>query len=120
MCNRPGPAQAILERYGRLLKAVQTGHSADSICIKRIKIFHHHFYVIWMGSRCTIVLCTALLSGFRVSWLRGLIWHITNILYVRIPTTLSPSKTGTAMAVLAVPVMPAQPANPSAHHLDTG
>ena len=37
--------------------------SADQSALRAEKFFHLHFSVVWIGSRSTFALCTALLTG---------------------------------------------------------
>ena len=46
-----------------LAKACVEARSSDRPREARKKIFHLHFSVVWIGSRITFVLCTALLTA---------------------------------------------------------
>jgi len=64
----PAPARAILEWSGHCRRQCIEAHSADLSARSAEKIFSPSFSDVWMSSRSTLVLCTALslISAFRV------------------------------------------------------
>ena len=49
--------------YVQWRRQVIEARSADQSARSAEKFFHLHFSVVWIGSRSTFVLCTALLTG---------------------------------------------------------
>ena len=67
------PARAILEWSGHCRRQCIEARSADISAQSAGKIFSPSFSDVWMSSRSTLVLCTALslISAFRVIRRRG-------------------------------------------------
>ena len=58
-----GPQEAIYLWYGHCRRQCIEVRSADPSAQSMEIFFHIHFSVVWIGSRSTFVLCTALLTG---------------------------------------------------------